>query len=159
MLPSTQQTETAEQSSQAFYVGALITSVVGAVLLLATDFGWWYYYDYYAGYEEWGYVTLTSENAPWSAVLLGHLALGLLFCAYVAFRGMRDPASISRTLSRAFFGVALYVTIFMIISGIIFAIAVSDNTDWGFDAGFYGGLLGGGLTAVLAKMASRRSQE
>jgi hypothetical protein len=158
MPVSTEEPTTSEQTSPAFYVGALITSAIGAVLLLATDFGWWYDYNYYAGYEEWGYVTLVSEKAPWSVLVLGHLALGLLFCAYVAFRGMRDPAAISQTLSRALFGVALYVTVFIVVAGIIFAAMVSDNTDWGFDAAFYGGLLGGGLTAVLAWIASRQSK-
>ncbi len=144
------------RAAPAYYVGALITSMIGAVLLIVTDFGWWYTRDYYYHTEEWGWVNLTAS--AWSGFIISLLIAGLLFCAYVSFRGLRSPEAIPRKMVRTSFLVALGVTILTIIGGIVFAVAVSDTTEWDFDAGFYGGLIGGILTTVFTKIALRHME-
>lgn len=41
-------------------VGQFAASATGAILLALTDFGGFYYMNYYAGFEIWGYIYLGS---------------------------------------------------------------------------------------------------
>jgi len=38
-----------------YYVGSLVVSLIGGILLLFTDFAGWYAYNYYAGVRSWGW--------------------------------------------------------------------------------------------------------
>src|SRR5712691_2422636 len=73
-------------NSMNVFVGSLITSLVGAVLLILEDFAGWYNYGYYV--QSWGWIGLNLET-PLGAVLIA-LVVGLLFyCAYISLRGLR----------------------------------------------------------------------
>ena len=136
-------------------VGALITSLAGAVLLLATDFAGSYWRNYYV--EGW----LNIGAFSIFGLIIIPLAIGLLVCTMLAVKcmGSDSPPPI-RTLRWGFL-LSLIVFILVIIGGIAFAIhSISeDYNSWWFDAGFYGGAIGSLLTSVLFFLALKQSKK
>jgi amino acid transporter len=138
-------------------VGALITSLAGAVLLLATDFAGAYWYGYYT--EGWLYIG--AFNAIYFAAIIIPLAIALFVCTLLAAQCMgshqlRSPLKKLRTG----FILALIVFILVIIGGIAFVIVSisEDYTDWWFDPGFYGGAIGSLLTMILFRLALKQAR-
>ena len=148
------------------FVGSLITSLVGAFLLLAAPFVSWTikesWYDYYRERYEYEYyyydiAGLYGESPLSSVIILCFVAL-LLYGAYVSFLGLRSGGTPlpSRKLKRAFYG-ATTVFLGCLIGSMIFMLAM-DSVDplyWYLGEGFYGGVLFGGLTAGLLAIAYR----
>ena len=149
------------------FVGSLITSLVGAIMLLTFPFAKWFirekWYDYYR--EEyiretyWYYIAGLYGDSPLSSVIiLGFVAL-LLYGAYVSFLGLRSGETPlpPRKLKRAFYG-ATTVFLGCLIGGMIFIMFMDsvDPTYWELGEGFlYGGVICGGLTAGLLAIAYR----
>ncbi len=131
-----------------YFVGALITSAIGAILLLATKFGGFDGSNYYLG------VTVIGGIASWSGlygvpiIIMGIL---LLYCMMISLLILRAPDKIpDRKFVKYGFFAAVLEFILSIIGGIAFAInAEYEEFWWWFDAGFYGGVIGGLLTAIL----------
>ena len=134
------------------YVGSLITSVIGAILLLATDFASWY--NYSNGTEEWGWIS-ADDSIP-AAILLVILALCLLYCSYISFLGLQTTNE-EPTKDKLRLGLILsgFVFLVVLIGGLIFVgVMLSDEpSEWGLEAGFYAGLLGSFLTALFLYIA------
>ena len=134
-------------------VGSLITSVVGMVLLLATDFAGWE--------EEVEYVPSTIYRTYSISITSGYfiiivaLAAALLFAAYVSYTFLRSSGSApdAASLRLAFYG-AMSVAITSLTAGVLFVIVLSikDANDWWLDSGFYGGFIGGSLTAIFLRL-------
>ncbi len=133
-----------QESRASLYVGALIGSVVGYLLLVFGTFGGWYSYGYYV--RTWGYVG--GFAAPGSIPILAALGLPFLGCAVVSLRAVRNPAALTRGMANL--GLALAITQFSIIAlgAVAFVVLVSGNDSWWFDAGFYGSAIGGILTLI-----------
>ena len=134
-------------------VGSLITSSVGMVLLLATDFAGWE--------EEIEYVPSTIYRTYAINITSGYfiiivaLAAALLFAAYVSYNFLRSgdqPPDVMK-LRMAFYG-ATSAAITSLIAGILFMVVltVKDANDWWLDSGFYAGLIGGALTAIFLRL-------
>ncbi|MHA2089890.1 MAG: hypothetical protein ACW98K_03445 [Candidatus Kariarchaeaceae archaeon] len=134
---------------QSYLVGALITSVIGAVLLIFSDFGGWLEtgdFDYYLHTD--------SENANGFQILMLYvLAIGLLGCSYLAFDGMRAGTTVTAQKLTLGFNLAIAVIVATLVETLLFIIWVSGEEDWWLDAGFFGGLIGGILTALLFKLS------
>ena len=134
------------------YVGSLITSIVGAILLLATDFAGWY--NETSGTREWGWISVDA-SIP-AAILLIILALCLLYCSYISFLGLQTSNE-EPTQDKLRLGLILsgFVFLVVLIGGLIFVgVMLSDEpTDWWLDTGFYAGLLGSFLTALFLYIA------
>ena len=135
------------------FVGSLITSVVGAVLLLATDFAGWF--SSYGGggirVQEYGSIHLLTVFFPLIAVL----SATLIYCAYVSFKALSNPDDPPDTVAidRAYKGsVAVFATV--IVGALVFSIImlIDEPDDWWLDSGFYGGMIGALLTAVLLRL-------
>ena len=131
-----------------YFVGALIVSAVGWILLLATPFGGFDGSNYYLG------VYLYGGVGAWSGVyglpiLLS--AIFLLYCTVMSILILRFPEKIpDKKFIRYGFYLAALEFILSIINGIVFAaVAESEEWWWWFDAGFYGGIIGGLLTGIL----------
>ena len=140
-----------------FFVGSLITSVVGSVMLLATDFAGWFFSSGDAGItvEVWGYIGLLTTYFPLIAVLSGTL----LYCAYVSFTALRNPEAEPDPvpIDRAYKGsLAVFATV--LVGALVFAIVMltDEPDDWWLDSGFYGGAIGALLTAILLRLGLAR---
>ena len=77
-----------DDNPNAFFVGSLVASVVGAVMLLADDFGGWYFQISYAGVltYRYGHIGLISVYFPVVVVL----AAALLYSRYVSYSALRS---------------------------------------------------------------------
>jgi hypothetical protein len=143
-----------ENRSSTFFVGALITSAVGAILLLATDLGGFNGSNYYLGVYLWGGVG--SFSGVYGIPIL-ITAILLLYSMAISILVLKFPEKIP---DRKYIKYGLYAAaaafILTIINGAIFAIVATDEDWWWwFDAGFYGGIIGGLLTAVFYYMGEK----
>jgi hypothetical protein len=137
------------QDAKPYLVGAFIFSIIGAGLLLGTDFaGYTDYYDYYVG--------LGAEDLPGYAVpLLVGTALGLVFTAWCALAAAGNLTA--KTIARLGTAkIAAAIVFGTVIGGtLIFVQEVSYADEWWLEAGFYGGLIGSGLSWLLIQKALR----
>ncbi len=137
-----------ENQASTYFVGALITSAVGWILLLATDFGGFNGSNYYLGVYMYGGI------GAWSGVYglpILLTAFCLIYCTIISILILRFPEKIpdKKFVQYGFF-LAVISFILSIINGIVFAVvAESEGWWWWFDAGFYAGVIGGLLTAIL----------
>lgn len=130
-----------------FYVGSLIFSLIGGILLLATDFAGWYAYNYYAGVRIWSYV---GFNELPSGLIFLIPAIFLFYCSYISLLALRNTGKTpSKNSIRLGTILSLVVFLLALIGGIIFILTLGDVTDWWFDGAFYGGLLGGLFTSIF----------
>ena len=144
---------TSQDARNALFMGSLIGSGVGFLLLILTDFGGWSSYSSYYGISEWGYV---GPNSPLAVLGLFILGLPLLYCALISLKGVRNPSSLTQgTVFRAFKLSILQLAV-VFAGAIVFVIAVSGADDWWFGAGFYGSAIGGVL-AVICLSSLRKS--
>lgn len=135
----------AQDSRSGLFVGALIGSGAGFMLLILTDFGGWYNYNYYAGYQEWGYIGVSN---PVTLAIMIVLGLPFVYTAVISLKGAMNPNSLApRVVSLAFY-LSIIELILVIVGAVIFVAAVSGSDDWWFGAGFYGPAIGGILTVV-----------
>jgi hypothetical protein len=137
-------------SRSALFVGALLGSLVGVLLLIFTDFGGWYNYNYYAGFREWGYIGISS---PISLLGVIFFALPFIYCSFVSLKGAQNPNSLSPQTVALAYRVSIIGVALIIIAAVVFVVAVSGADDWWFDAGFYGSMIGGLLTVIMLRMA------
>jgi dipeptide/tripeptide permease len=135
-------------------VGAVITALVGAIMLLAGEFAGAYWETGYT--EGWVYVGLSSGAG--AALILILLASGLLFAAYIAITGLKAPPTVGRL--RAGLVLATVVTISVLVCGLVFAgYAIANEWDeWWISEGGWGGLGGGLLTAMFFYLALRQAR-
>jgi hypothetical protein len=135
-------------NSVSFLVGSLITSFVGAVLLIVDDFAGWYNYSYYV--QSWGWIAL-DLNSPLAVVLIAIVAGLLFYCAFISLQGLRLKGKMDKRTMK--YGLMASVTAFAIVFlGAVAFVAVmlmDEPSEWWFGAGFYGGLIGSGMTASL----------
>ena len=131
-----------------YFVGALITSAVGWILLLALDFGGFDGSNYYLGVYVYGGIGAFSGVYGVPIIIS---AILLLYCMLISLLILRAPDKIpDRKFIRYGFFAAVLEFILSLIGGIVFAIIAEDEEWWWwFDGGFYGGIIGGLLTAIL----------
>ena len=136
--------------------GSLVTSVVGAVLLLATDFGGWYYRAPYGGIavDRYGSIGLFTGYFP---IILIFVAI-LCFSAYASYINLR--AGTPSGIRRAYLA-TLGVFLALLLAGAVYSsfMIFQDVEEWWLDTGFYGGTIGSGLAALLLRLASGQSSE
>jgi hypothetical protein len=143
-----------ENRSLTFFVGALITSALGGILLLATDLGGFNGSNYYLGVYLWGGIGAFSGVYGIPILIT---ALLLIYCTIISILVLKFPEKIP---DKKYIHYGLYAAIaaliLTIINGIIFAaVAEGEEWWWWFDAGFYGGAIGGLLTALFYYMGEK----
>jgi len=130
-----------------YYIGALIFSLIGGILLLVTDFAGWYAYNYYAGVRIWSYIGF--DELP-SGLIFLIPAIFLFYCSYISLLALRNTGKTpSKNSIRLGTILSLAVFLLALIGGIIFILTLGDVNDWWFDGAFYGGLLGGLFTSIF----------
>ncbi|MFQ5910299.1 MAG: zinc-ribbon domain-containing protein [Thermoplasmata archaeon] len=122
-----------------------IFGIIGAIMLLVGDFGGWYNYNYYAGYEEWIYVNVFG----YAAVLILPMALLLFFSAAVSLKAFRSPPPVARKLVQRGLIAALVVLIITVIGAVALLAATMDASDNWLGVGFYGAFFGSLLASIL----------
>ncbi|MFX1328540.1 MAG: hypothetical protein ACFE91_10455 [Promethearchaeota archaeon] len=137
-----------ENQTLPFFVGALITSALGWILLLATNFGGFDGSNYYLGVYVYGGIGAWSGVYGLPILLTAFL---LLYCTIMSILILRFPDKIpDKKYIHYGFYLSVIAFILSIINGIVFAaVAESEEWWWWFDAGFYAGVIGGLLTAIL----------
>ncbi len=144
-----------EQPS-ALYTGSLISTVIGALLLIGLDFAGWYNRN--QAVESWGEVGLFA--GPLAFLLVGGTAALLLFGAYVSYRALRPGESPpSPEVVRYAYLASLAALAVVILVGLHFVVTMlsDEPEDWWLGGGFYGGLIGSGLAAVFFHLAQREA--
>ena len=136
-----------------FFAGALISSLVGAILMLVIDFGGFYSYSgSFYGYIYAGFNTTTG-------ILIIIMAILIIYCTIISFVGLRYPDKVpTPNILRSGFYSSAIVLIISIIGGVVFEVemAEADYTSWWLDAGFYGAIIGSLLTAIFFYLALRQ---
>ncbi|HKZ93669.1 MAG TPA: hypothetical protein VJ249_03695 [Candidatus Bathyarchaeia archaeon] len=137
-----------KSNSSSFFVGSLITSLVGAFLLVLEDFAGWYNYGYYA--ESWGWIGL-SIDTPLAVALILVVVLALLYTSFISVKGLQLKGEINKRTIRSGLIASSLAFVIVLVGAITFVVSIleSEPSEWWFGAGFYGGLLGSGLTALL----------
>src|SRR3990170_5114558 len=111
-------------NSASFYVGALITSLVGAFLLVLEDFAGWYNYGYYV--ESWGWIGLNFDT-PLAVVLILFVVFILLYTSFISIRGLRLKGEMSkRTIRYGLYASALAFAI-VALGAIVFAVSILES--------------------------------
>ena len=148
--------DSANAQARPYLVGALITSMVGAIMLLVADFAGWEYSVAYGDQNLYrgGSIGLISSYFIVIAVFAGLL----LYAAYVCYQCLKpdETGLLQSRLQRGFYAAGL-AALACLVAGILFAlvIAFEEVEDWWLDLGFYGGLIGGALTATFFRLALR----
>ena len=130
-----------------YFIGALIFSLIGGILILVTDFAGWYAYNYYAGLRIWSYV---GFNELPSGIIFLIPAIFLFYCTGISLQALsKTERTLSKNKIQLGFILSLIVFLLALIGGIIFILTLEDVSDWWFDGAFYGGLLGGLFTSIF----------
>jgi hypothetical protein len=131
----------------------VVISIVGMILLLATDFAGFYLTGYYSGYR---YSCLSCEyntGVDTAAIIIGVvlLVLQLLLAANAVL-----PTTFLKKLPgmKIIPILGLLIIVMMMMGGISFGISYDDFV-WWFEVGFYGGLIAGILNTILAVLGFR----
>jgi hypothetical protein len=132
-----------------YYVGSLIVSLIGGILLLVTDFAGWYSYSYYT--RTWGWVGIGEFP---SGLLFVIPAIFLFYCSYISFKALKNTER-NPSVKSILLGVILSFVVFILalVGGVIFVLTLGDVDDWWFSEAFYGGLIGGLLTFLFLYFA------
>ena len=138
------------ENIQIFYVGSLIVSLVGAVLLLTTDFANGWRYTSYPSYVRFW----IEASATLTGGLIIFMAISLIICALVVLVALYKQELITKMHVQGTMALSLIVFIICIVGIIIVAVEYDDYW-WGPDAGFYGGIIGSLLTTIFLSLAWR----
>ena len=136
-----------KQEKTALYGLSLIVSLVGAILLLATEFsGYWT-----SSVTVW----IGLESDAVSGLVLA--AIFLFYCAIINLLLLVNPDKIpNENLVKFAKYLALITFLLCAIGGIAFAAIVdADVEGWWFGAGFYGGIIGSLLTFIFMYIADK----
>ena len=138
------------ENLQIFFVGSLIVSLIGAVLLLATDFinGW-----KYIGYPSTASFRIFA-NETTTGILIIMMGVLLIICTLVALVALYKQELVKKEFIRYTMVLSLIVFILCVV-GIIYVAIEFEDYYWEPDAGFYGGIIGSLLTTIFLSLAWR----
>jgi hypothetical protein len=152
---------TAPQGSQtpvsSYLMGTMTFLILGAIAMLAGDFGGAYWNNYYAGVE--GHIWIHAGTA--AGLIIVPVALLMLYLVYWSAQAMREPRNITVSRLDTWFKVCLGIGTLYLVLGLIwvgYSIA-EEYDDWWLDVGFYGGLIGGYGAAMFFYQAKRQAEQ
>ena len=147
---------------QSLLVGQFAASATGAILLALADFGGFYYMNYYAGFEVWGYIYLGSGFLVSIPILAGLAGLVVALMAIVNSLNAKEnlTADLLRQQTLKSIKGAGFTVSLAALGAIVFAIdSMIEETDWWLSGGFYGAFIGGLLTVYFGKLILKRLGE
>jgi len=152
-----EQREVPEYAKPALYVGAMILSLVAAILVFADDFGWWYE----GGYTYWYYYGIDTDFTPgFHKFLLVLLGIAFVFVLLMALQQLYPILKVSKKVDKNLGRSGLFTaigTIFLTILLTILFFVWTGEDSWGsyLSTGFYAGLFGGLLSTLFFWLAGR----
>ncbi len=94
------------KEAMVFFAGALISSLVGAILMLAIDFGG--FYDFTGGFNGYIYAGFNTTTG----ILIITMAILMIYCVIISFVGLRYPDQVPtpHVLRSGFFFAVLFLS-------------------------------------------------
>ncbi|MBD3212685.1 MAG: hypothetical protein GF311_08750 [Candidatus Lokiarchaeota archaeon] len=135
-----------------FYIGLLIVNLIAGILLLATDFGGFFYDT--GTLNIWDFVNIIN---PIGAPIILIVAICFFYSVFFSLMKLFKKED---TLPENALNIGYYLSIVALILVLLGTIAVViiglDATDWWFDTGFYAGIIGGILNFLLYFLMKRQ---
>ncbi len=128
---------------------ALIFSLVGAILMIATPWAYWWYRYQGGGYIYYGSGVVNIASGP-EGIFILFAALLLFICAIISFLTL-IPGKITSKTPIVISLILAFIVLIMIVIGATITAAVlnSEGLYWTFGAGFYGGISSAILTILF----------
>ncbi len=139
-------------------MGAAVVSLIGGILLMVLDFGWWYNYG---PPEIYGWIGFQGfEDGNFTGIIFVFVAFLLLYTTAISILALVKPDQFEPTRTTLQIGLLAAIAVFIIvlIGGIVFEInfLIEDVTNWGLAGGFYGGIIASPATAFFLYMCLRK---
>ena len=154
-----EQREVPEYAKPALYVGAMILSLVAAILIFTSEFGWWYEGGWTYGYN---YGIDTSFTPGFHKFLLVLLGLAFIYVLLVALQQLYPVLKVSQKTDKILALSGLFTAIGTIILTVLITIIffiwtgnISNLWENGLGTGFYAGIFGGLLSTLFLLLAGR----
>jgi len=127
---------------------AFIFALVGAILLVATPWSYWWYRYEGGGYVYYGSGRVTVASWPYG-IFIGLASLLLFTCATISILTLTNVLS-SRSSIIISLVCAIIVLIMIIIGAILTRITMqAEGLYWSFGPAFFGGIVGSILTIIF----------
>ncbi len=154
-----EQREVPEYAKPALYVGAMILSLVGAILVFVDTFGYWYE----GGWTYWyGYGIDTEFTPGFHKFLIVLLGIAFIYVLLAALQQLYPVLKVSKEadkkIGKSGFFTALGIIVLTILLTILFYVWTGNiENHWAsyLNTGFYAGLFGGLLSALFFWLAGR----
>ena len=154
-----EQREVPEYAKPALYVGTMILSLLGAILVFVDDFGYWYEGGWNYSY---GYGIGTEFTPGFHKFLIVLLGFAFLYVLFVALQQLYPVLKVSKEvdekLSKSGFFTAIGVVVLSLLLTILFYVWTGNiESHWAsyLSTGFYAGLFGGLLCTLFFWLAGR----
>jgi len=137
--------EKQEISLMGFFIGSLIINSIAGILILATDFGGFYYES--GSLKIWEYLSLLH---PISGPIIAVVAACFFYSVYFSLMKLLNKEDLIPSIGLKLGFYLSIVALTLVGLGTIAVVAVGVGAyDWWFDAGFYAGIIGGILNLVF----------
>ena len=121
-----------------FFVSRNIIAFIGVILLLLTDFGGYYYRDYYNNVDFWGYIFFGSGFLSSVLILLGVYGLSMPLKDNIKLLKMNRLKNEALKKNVRLSNQGAKISLGLSVCGALVLFLTSYNIDWWLDAGFYG---------------------
>lgn len=137
---------------QGILVGQIVLSSIGALLLVVTDFGGYYFSQ--TGVDVYGYIYLGSGLLASLLILLAVAGFGLaLYGAGRSLQAKELPPELLRSYAQMSVQGGVLAAGVAAIGGLVLGVdSTLEGIEWWLDAGFYGAFVGGLLTALFGRL-------
>lgn len=143
---------TNQTNTNTLYALSAIFSGIAALLLTFTDFGGFYYYEYYI--EVWVYIFLFS-NFIYTILVLPLIA-GFLYTIYLVQEPIRNNLELDQKRIDLLWKISIGILSVLLFGLLIFIIETFEASDWWLDAAFFGSIIGAGVNVYVFNILRRK---
>ncbi len=133
------------ENPQPILVGLFIVSFIGALVVLISDFGGYYYYN--GSVRVWIYLFFLSDVT--ATLLITILLIPMFYLSYLSLSILRERSPITDEIMRRFRYTALAGLLVTMFNLIVFFIVSSSYNDYWLDTGGYAAIISNILTVLL----------
>ncbi len=141
---------TNQTNTNTLYTVSAIFSGIAALLFTFTDFGGFYYYEYYGvgSYFEMSIYVFLFSNWLYTILVLPLIA-GFIYTIYLVQEPIRNNTELDQGKIELLWKISIG-TLSVIIFGLLYFIVESfEATDWWMDAAFFGSIIGAGVNVYV----------
>ena len=139
-----------QTNTSTMYLVSAIFSGIAAILLTFTDFGGFYYYEYYSMgsyFEMWVYVFLFSNLLY--TILVIPLIAGFIYTIYLLQEPIRLNTELEKSKIELLWKISLGTLAVVVFGLIVFIIESFEASEWWLDAAFFGSIIGAGINIYV----------